>query len=68
MRCMLRCLPRNATACALFALAPLTDYSQDAPAPEIHDIVIANMDRSVEPGDDSYYLENSWANGFSRGT
>lgn len=51
-----------------FALAPLTDYSQDAPAPEIHDIVIANMDRSVKPGDDSYYLENSWAHGFSRGT
>src|ERR1700691_2523952 len=56
----LRFLPRNA-ACALLALAPLTGYSQDAPAPETHGIVVANMDRSVKPGDDFYrYANGDW--------
>ena len=56
----LRFLPRSA-ACALLALAPLTAYSQDAPAPETHGIVVADMDRSVKPGDDFYrYANGDW--------
>ena len=56
----LRFLPRNA-ACALLALSPLTAYSQDAPAPETHGIVVADMDRSVKPGDDFYrYANGDW--------
>jgi putative endopeptidase len=53
-------LPRNAEAYALLflALSPLTAYSQDAPAPETHGIVVANMDRSVKPGDDFYHYAN----------
>jgi endothelin-converting enzyme/putative endopeptidase len=54
-------LPRNAAACALFAIAPLTAYSQDAPAPAAHGIVVASMDRSVKPGDDFYrYANGGW--------
>ena len=61
MRFTLRVLPRNAAACALLALAPLAAYSQDAPAPETHGIVVANMDRSVKPGDDFYrYANGDW--------
>jgi len=50
--------PRIAAACALLAVAPLTAYSQDAPTPETHGIVIANIDRSVKPGDDFYHYAN----------
>src|ERR1700683_1761020 len=61
MRSTLRFLPRNAAACALLALAPLTAYSQDASAPETQGIVVANMDRSVKPGDDFYrYANGGW--------
>jgi hypothetical protein len=61
MRFTLRFLPRNTAACALLALAPLAAYSQDAPAPETHGIVVANMDRSVKPGDDFYrYANGDW--------
>jgi putative endopeptidase len=58
MRFTLRFLSRSAAACALFALAPLAAYSQVAPAPETHGIVVANMDRSVKPGDDFYHYAN----------
>jgi putative endopeptidase len=58
MRFSLRFLPRNAAACALFALAPFFVYSQNSPAPETHGIVVANMDRSVKPGDDFYHYAN----------
>jgi putative endopeptidase len=58
MRFTLRFLSRNAAACALFALAPLFVYSQNAPAPETHGIVVADMDRSVKPGDDFYHYAN----------
>ena len=58
MRFTLRCLPRNAAAYALFAvvpaLVPLAAYSQEASTPETHGIVVANMDRSVKPGDDFF--------------
>jgi len=59
MRFTLRFLPRNAAAYALLALAPLTAYVQDAPAQEAHGIAVANMDRSVKPGDDFYEYSNS---------
>ena len=45
----IRPLSRNAAAYALLAVAPLAAYSQTAPAPETHGIVVANMDRSVKP-------------------
>src|SRR5271166_5584573 len=52
MRFTLRLLSWNAAAYALLALAPIVAHAQTAPAPETHGIVIANMDRSVKPGDD----------------
>lgn len=55
---LFRLLPRNAAACALFAVALLTAYSQDAPTQETQGIVVANMDRSVKPGDDFYHYAN----------
>ena len=58
MRFTLRLLPRNAAAYALFALVPLAAYPQEASTPETHGIVIANMDRSVKPGDDFYHYAN----------
>jgi putative endopeptidase len=51
----------SAAACALLALAALTVYPQGAPAPETHGIVVANMDRSVKPGDDFFrYACGDW--------
>jgi putative endopeptidase len=61
MRCTLRLLPRNAAAYALFTLATLAAYSQQASTPETHGIVVANMDRSVKPGDDFFrYANGDW--------
>ena len=61
MRFTLRFLFRNAAACALFALAQLAAYPQDAPAQGTHGIVVANMDRSVKPGDDFFrYANGDW--------
>jgi endothelin-converting enzyme/putative endopeptidase len=45
-------------AFTLLAFAPLAAYSQDAPKPDAHGIVVANMDRSVKPGDDFYHYAN----------
>jgi putative endopeptidase len=60
MRSTVRLLPGIA-AYGLLALAPLTAYAQDAPAPETHGFVVANMDRSVKPGDDFYqYANGNW--------
>jgi putative endopeptidase len=61
----LRWLPRNAAAYVVFAMIPalvaLAAYSQEASAPETHGIVVANMDRSVKPGDDFYrYANGDW--------
>ena len=58
MRFTLRFSPWNAAAYVLLALAPLAAYSQDAPTPETHGIVVANIDRSVKPGDDFYHYAN----------
>src|ERR1700733_4488670 len=60
MKLTLRFLSRSA-AYALLALAPLTAFSQAAPAPETRGIVVADMDRSVKPGDDFYrYANGDW--------
>src|SRR5271168_3666184 len=51
----------NATAYALLAFFPPAANSQVAIAPETHGIVVANMDRSVRPGDDFYrYANGDW--------
>jgi putative endopeptidase len=43
--------------------APLAADAQSTPAPETHGIVVANMDRSVKPGDDFYdYANGDWLN------
>jgi putative endopeptidase len=49
------CLP----GCALaFGVAA---YGQDTPAPQAHGIAVANIDRSVRPGDDFYqYANGEW--------
>jgi len=61
MRFTLGCLSWNVAAYALLALAQLAAYAQDAPTPETHGIVVANMDRSVKPGDDFYrYANGDW--------
>jgi endothelin-converting enzyme/putative endopeptidase len=61
MKFALGFLRRTAAACAFLALAPLAVYAQDAPAPKTHGIVVANMDRSVKPGDDFYrYANGNW--------
>jgi len=61
MKFTLRFLPRSAVAGALLALAQLAACSQDASAPETRGIVVANMDRSVKPGDDFYgYANGAW--------
>jgi putative endopeptidase len=61
MRFTLGLLARNAAAYTLFVLVPLAAYSQEASTPETHGIVIANMDRSVKPGDDFFrYANGDW--------
>jgi putative endopeptidase len=61
MRFTLRFLARKAAAYAFLVLAPLAACSQDAPVPENRGIVVANMDRSVKPGDDFYrYANGGW--------
>ncbi|HEY6348206.1 MAG TPA: M13 family metallopeptidase [Candidatus Angelobacter sp.] len=48
--------------CALLFLALISTFAlEDASAPEAHGIAVANMDRSVAPGDDFYdYANGSW--------
>ena len=54
-------LPRRAAVYALLALVPLATYSQQASTPETLGIAVANMDRSVKPGDDFYrYANGDW--------
>jgi len=49
----------GAATCAL-AVA-LSAYAQDVAAAETHGIAVANMDRSVKPGDDFYqYANGAW--------
>lgn len=58
----------RAAACALLVLSlsvlfarAYAPASDDAPAKTVHGIVVANMDRSVQPGDDFYeYANGAW--------
>ena len=48
-------------ACAVLTLAPAALQAQSAPPQETHGISIANMDRSVAPGDNFYeYTNGAW--------
>jgi putative endopeptidase len=58
MRFTARFLPCSAPAYVLLGLARLNADSLDAPTPETHGIVVANLDRSVRPGDDFYHYAN----------
>jgi len=61
MTLTLRSWTRNAAAYGLCALVSLAACSQEASTPETHGIVVANMDRSVKPGDDFYrYANGDW--------
>jgi putative endopeptidase len=61
MNLTLRMLCRKAAAFALFTLVPLAAFSQEGSTPETLGIVLANMDRSVKPGDDFYrYACGDW--------
>jgi putative endopeptidase len=57
-----RFLPLAAAYAILgFALAPLSARAQEAPTPAPHGIAVANMDRSVKPGDDFFrYANGAW--------
>jgi putative endopeptidase len=53
-------LPLKLVAVFAFGLA-LFAYAQDAPKQDIHGISVANMDRSVTPGDNFYqYCNGDW--------
>src|ERR1039458_3514430 len=44
-----------------FGLALLAAYAQDTPKQDTHGIAVANMDRSVKPGDNFYlYCDGDW--------
>lgn len=48
-------------ALAFLAICALAASAQNASAPETHGIAVANMDRSVKPGDDFYrYANGDW--------
>jgi len=47
--------------CGAICALGLAVAAQDAPAPENHGIAVANMDRSLKPGDDFYrYANGEW--------
>ena len=58
MRSAFRFLLKGLAACASLAFAPFAAFSQDARTPEIHGIAVANMDRSIKPGEDFYHYAN----------
>ncbi len=55
---MKRCFPLLRYLSAATFLSILAAFAQQAPAPETHGIVVANIDRSVKPGDDFYHFAN----------
>jgi putative endopeptidase len=51
----------RSTTCIIFSLSLLTMHAEDAPKPETHGIVVANMNRAIKPGDDFYlYANGDW--------
>ena len=58
---MNRILRFSKFAVAGIATCALAASAQNAPAPETHGIAVANIDRSVKPGDDFYqYANGEW--------
>ena len=55
---MKRYLPLLRYLSAATCLSILVAFAQQSPAPETHGIVVANLDRSVKPGDDFYRFAN----------
>jgi putative endopeptidase len=55
---MKRYLPLLRYLAAAAFLSILAAFARQAPAPETHGIVVANIDRSVEPGNDFYRFAN----------
>jgi putative endopeptidase len=55
---MKRYLPLLRYLTAATCLSILAAFAQQSPAPETHGIVVANLDRSVKPGDDFYRFAN----------
>lgn len=55
---MKRYLPLLRYLAAAAFLSILAAFARQAPAPETHGIVVANIDRSVEPGNDFYGFAN----------
>jgi putative endopeptidase len=55
---MKRYLPLLRYLSAATCLSILAAFAQQSPAPETHGIVVANLDRSVKPGDDFYRFAN----------
>jgi putative endopeptidase len=55
---MKRCLPLLRCLSAATFLSILAAFAQQASAPQTHGIVVANVDRSVKPGDDFYRFAN----------
>jgi putative endopeptidase len=56
-----RFISRFASIFALTAIALLLAFAQDAPIQDSHGINVANMDRSVKPGDDFFtYSNGGW--------
>jgi putative endopeptidase len=56
-------LPKFVVACVATCVLAfgMTTYAQEAPAQESHGIAIANIDRSVKPGDNFYqYANGAW--------
>lgn len=61
MRFAFKFFSHATAAYALLALAAFAAYSQVAPKQDAHGIAVANMDRSVKPGDDFYrYANGDW--------
>jgi hypothetical protein len=57
--------PARATVCVLVVLSlgflfarAYAPASADVPAKTVHGIAVANIDRSVQPGDDFYHYAN----------
>jgi putative endopeptidase len=48
----------SVAVCVLLALAAYSQLTEDPAEQETHGIVVANMDRSVKPGDDFYHYAN----------
>jgi putative endopeptidase len=61
MRCTDRAMNKRAVFAAIVVCLVSLAFTQDFTEPENHGIVVANMDRSVKPGDNFYrYANGTW--------